>query len=461
MTTATLSRVASGEAVNLTPYQCRMAMIALMSAVVLATLDTTISNTALPRIALDLQTTEASVIWVANAYQIAMIAALLPFASLGESIGYRRVYAWGLLLFTAASLVCGLAESLGWLVGGRVLQGVGAAAIMSVNTAFIRHLYPIERLGKGLSMNALVVAVAFTLGPLLASAILSFANWHWLFLINIPVAALALVLSLRFLPDVSGQGLRFDGQSGVLCAGFLGLLAFSLCSFENGGSVPLAGLSIGACVVCLLGLLKLQRKHPAPILAVDLLRVPVIGLSSLTSICAFATQALAFVSLPFFLQGTLGMSLVSTGLLLTPWPVVVAAMAVVVSPLSDRFSPGILCSSGLLMLSAGMLSLATLAPDAGHGAIVWRLMVCGAGFGLFQAPNMKAIMSNAPADRSGGASGIVAISRLLGQTCGAALVAQCFHLWQQEGPEISLWLGCICAALGCVFSVLRLGNRST
>lgn len=459
MTTATLSRVASGDAVKLTPFQCRMAMMALMSAVVLATLDTTISNTALPRIAVDLQSTEASVIWVANAYQIAMIAALLPFASLGESIGYRRVYVWGLLLFTAASLVCGLAESLAWLVGGRALQGIGAAAIMSVNTAFIRHLYSVERLGKGLSMNALVVAVAFTLGPLLASAILSFATWHWLFLINIPLAALALVLSMGFLPDVSGQGLRFDSQSGLLCAGFLGLLAFSLCSFENRGSVLLAGLSIGACVVCLLGLLKLQRKHPAPILAVDLLRIAVIGLSSLTSICAFATQALAFVSLPFFLQGTLGMSLVSTGLLLTPWPVVVAAMAVVVSPLSDRFSPGVLCSVGLLMLSAGMLSLATLAPDASHGAIVWRLMVCGAGFGLFQAPNMKAIMSNAPADRSGGASGIVAISRLLGQTCGAALVAQCFHVWQQQGPEIALWLGCLCAALGCVFSVLRLGKK--
>jgi DHA2 family multidrug resistance protein-like MFS transporter len=109
-----------------------------------------------------------------------------------------------------------------------------------------------------------------------------------------------------------------------------------------------------------------------------------------------------------------------------------------------------------MMLSAGMWSLATLAPDASHFAIVWRLIVCGAGFGLFQAPNMKAIMSNAPADRSGGASGIVAISRLLGQTCGAALVAQCFHLWQQQGPDIALWLGCICAALGCVFSAMRL-----
>lgn len=447
---------AAPENAEITPFHGRMAMIALMSASVLATLDTSITNTSLPRIAADLQSAEALVIWVANAYQIAMIAALLPFASLGESIGYRKVYLWGLVLFTIASLVCGMSDSLAWLVAGRTIQGIGGAAIMSVSTAFIKHIYPPRRLGRGLSMNALVVAVAFTLGPLIASGILSFATWHMLFLINIPVASLALILSSRFLPHATGKMLKFDRQSALLCAGFLGLLGFGLCSFESQGSLMLPGLAIGGCLVCLLGLLKRQARHLAPILAVDLICRPVIGLSSLTSICAFATQGLAFVSLPFFLQGTLGMSLVSTGFLLTPWPVVVAAMAVVASPLSDRFSPGVLCSVGMMLLSAGMLLLATLAPDASHSALVWRLVLCGAGFGLFQAPNMKAIMGNAPADRSGSASGIVAISRLLGQTLGAALVAQCFHLWQQQGPEIVLWLGCASAGLGCVFSALRL-----
>lgn len=444
------------ESSAITPYQRRMAMLALMSAVILATLDTTISNTALPQMAQELRSPDATIIWIANAYQIAMIAGLLPFASLGESVGYRRVYMLGVLLFTAASFLCGIADSLGWVITGRALQGLGGAAIMSVNTAFIRHIYPIEHLGKGLSLNALVVAVGVTLGPPMASAILSVTNWHWLFLINVPIGLIALPLSRRYLPDVAGGREAFDWVAGLLCAAFLGFLVFAFCSFENGSGQALALVSLIVSATCLVGLLRMQASHPAPMLALDLLRMRVIGFSSATSMCAFATQALAFVSLPFFLQKTQGVSLISTGLLLTAWPVMVATMAVVVTPLSDRLPAGVLCSIGLALLAGGMVSLALATPDTSHVAIALRLVVCGIGFGLFQAPNMKAIMGNAPPHRSGGASGIVAISRLMGQTIGAALVAQCFYLWHQQGPTMALWLGGACAASGVVFSALRL-----
>jgi DHA2 family multidrug resistance protein-like MFS transporter len=440
---------------TLSPFQQRMAMAALMCAVVLATLDTTISNTALPQIARELHTTDAAVIWIANAYQIAMIAALLPLASLGELIGYRRVYVGGVCFFTVASLACGLAPSLAWITAARALQGIGAAAIMGVNTAFIRHIYPPAKLGHGISVNALVVAIGFTLGPPLASTILSVASWHWLFLFNVPIGCIVLPLALHYLPNAAGTRHAFDYGAAALCAAFLGLLAFSFCILGNSADRVDAGLAAIACVACLAALLKKQADHPAPMLAVDLLKKPAIGLSSATAICAFATQSLAFVSLPFFFQGAIGISLVSTGLLLMTWPIVVAVMAILVRPLSDRYPAALLCSTGLLLLGAGMAALATLPPDAGHGAIIVRLAVCGMGFGLFQAPNMKAIMVNAPPHRSGGASGIVAISRLMGQACGAAAVAQCFHLWQQQGPQWALWLGAGTAALGCLFSALR------
>lgn len=444
------------EQCQLDPRQRLFSVIALMTAVILATLDTTISNTALPDIAADLSTSEASVIWVANGYQIAMIAALLPLSSLGESVSYRKVYITGILLFTLASLICGIADTLGLLISGRVLQGTGGAAIMSVNTAFIRHLYPPEKLGKGLSLNALFVAISFTLGPPVTSAVLSFTSWHWLFLLNIPVGLFALLLSIVYLPDAKGLGIKFEKKAALLCAVGLGMLSFSLCYLEGGGNKLLAIMAAAACCICLCSLIRLQSSHPAPILATDLLKKPVIGLSSLTSICAFATQALAFVSLPFFLRSALGVSVVDIGLLLTPWPAVVALMAVVVSPLSDRFSSGMLCSVGLMMLSAGMLSLAMLAPESSHLTIALKLVLCGAGFGLFQAPNLRAIMGNAPRERSGGASGLVGISRLLGQTAGAALVAQSFHLWSEQGPRYALIIGGCFAIAGCVFSALRL-----
>jgi len=439
----------------LTPWQQRMAMAALMCAVVLATLDTTISNTALPQIARELHTTDAAIIWVANAYQIAMIAALLPLASLGESIGYRRVYIGGVLFFTLASLACGLAPSLGAITAARAFQGIGAAAIMGVNTAFIRHIYPAAKLGHGISVNAMVVAIGFTLGPPLASAILSVASWHWLFLFNVPVGCIVIPMAFKFLPDAVGTRHAFDMGAAALCAAFLGLLAFSFCILGNSGGQAGAALAAFVCVLCLAGLLKRQARHPAPMLALDLLRRSAIGLSAATSVCAFATQSLAFVALPFFFQNTVGVSLVSTGLLLMTWPIVVAAMAILVRPLSERHSPALLCSAGLAVLAAGMAALATLTAQSSHGAIIARLLVCGMGFGLFQAPNMKAIMVNAPPHRSGGASGIVAMSRLMGQACGAAAVAQCFHLWQGQGPHAALWLGSAAAALGCLVSALR------
>jgi DHA2 family multidrug resistance protein-like MFS transporter len=455
VTTSASPEPTSSEA-EIPAHTRRMCMTALMSSAILAALDTTIANTALPRIAVDLGASEAAIIWIANAYQIAMIATLLPFAALGESIGYRKVYVAGLVIFAAASALCGAASALSALIAGRVLQGIGAAAIMSVIAAFIRHIYPPRMLGRGLGTHALIVAIGFTLGPVVASAVLTVASWHWLFLINVPVAILSIALSVRYLPDVSGGQHRFEAMPAALCTAVLGLFTLGLCSVENGGGVALALVSVALAGLCLLALLRVQRGHPAPMLPIDLLKVRTIRLSSLTSICAFVTQSLALVSLPFLFQGAMGFSVIRTGLLLAAWPLVVALMTVGVAPLSDRHSSGVLCSAGLLVLAAGMLTLAAMPQDAAATSVALRLAICGIGFGLFQAPNMREIMSKASATRGGGASAVVAISRLLGQTCGAALVAQCFHWWHVAGPVMALWLGAGCALLGCIFSAMRL-----
>lgn len=438
--------------------------VALMSAASLAALDTTIANTALPQIAASLRSSEATIIWVASAYQIAMIAALLPFAALGESIGFRKVFVGGLIVFACASAICGAATTLPMVVGGRAMQGIGAAAIMSVTAAFIRHIHPPDMLGRGVGMNALFVAIGFTLGPVIASAVLTATSWHWLFFINVPLALLSIGLALRYLPDAAGDRHQFEVVSATLCASFLALLTLGLCSAENGGGAGFAIALVTLAGLCLALLLRKQRGHPAPMLAVDLMSIRVVRLSSLTAICAFTTQSLALVSLPFFLQRSLGVSVVGTGLLLAAWSCVVALMALVAAPLSDRgkFSPGVLCGVGLLALAVGMCALATMPHDTTGVGVALRLALCGTGFGLFQAPNMREIMSKAPANRSGGASGLVAISRLMGQTCGAALVAQCFHWWKAAGPVMALWLGGCCALLGGVFSVMRLhGNHSS
>lgn len=431
------------------------ALIALSLAVAMANLDTAITNTALPTIGSSIGADPASVIWVVNAYQLAMVATLLPFASLGEIVGHRRIYIAGLILFTASSLACGIAGSLPALAAARALQGIGAAAIMSVNTALIRFAYPARLLGRGVGLNALVVAVSFTVGPTVASAILSVTSWHWLFLINVPIGLLSVALAVRTLPITDRARHDFDVVAALLCAGCFALLILGLGTVAHDGLSPTIMTEWIVAAVFGYALLKRQAHHPAPLLAADLFRRPVFSLSAATSVCSFATQGLAFVSLPFFLQAGLGHSQVDTGFLMTPWPVVVAIMAPVAGRLADRYPAGILGTIGLFILCIGMASLAMLPPAPSTFDIVWRMMMCGAGFGFFQAPNLKALMGSAPAERSGGASGIVATARLLGQTLGAALVALCFHVSGAGGPIAALWAGSAFALAGTVISCLR------
>jgi len=434
----------------------RRAMATVMLAVALATLDTAIANTALPTIASDLHAAPAASIWIINAYQLALVATVLPLAALGDIIGHRRVYTSGLAIFTVASLACALAPTLATLAAARVLQGLGASAIMSVNTALIRFLYPPHRLGRGLGMNALVVGVSFAVGPTIASLILATATWPWLFAINVPLGLVALGVALSSLPQTAQGKHAFDPVAALLNVVAFAALILALGEAAQRG--PGIVVLISAALALLFGGLLMRRElgHPAPMLPLDLFRRPVFALSAVTAVCSFAAQGLAFVSLPFYFEDVLMRSQVATGFLMTPWPVVVAAAAPIAGRLSDRYPPGLLGGIGLAILSAGMASLALMPAHPTVIDISVRMAVCGAGFGFFQSPNLRAIMSSAPPERSGGASGTIAVVRLLGQTTGAALVALCFGISGRHGPTLALTLGAIFAGAAAVASGLRL-----
>src|SRR3979490_2432558 len=205
------------------PAQRRvLAATALFAALAMASLDTAIANVALPAIAADLHVDPADVIWVVNVYQIVLVATLLPLAALGEIVGHQRIYLAGLLLFTLASLACACAWSLPSLLTARVLQGLGASGIMSVNTALVRFIYPGRMQGRGFGHNAMVVATAFTLGPTIASGILALGQWPWLFAVNIPFGLVAIPIGLKTLPHTPRAAHAFDFPGALLTAGSAG-----------------------------------------------------------------------------------------------------------------------------------------------------------------------------------------------------------------------------------------------
>ncbi|MHB8884060.1 MAG: MFS transporter [Methylovirgula sp.] len=424
--------------------------------VALATLDAAIANTALPTIATDLHARAADSIWVVNAYQLAVMISLLPFASLGEIFGYRRVYIFGLVLFTASSLVCALAWSLPSLAVARALQGLGASGVMSVNTALVRFIYPPRRLGRAVGLMALVVAVAAAIGPTVASGVLAVATWPWLFAVNVPFGIVAAVLAIMSLAHTPRSPHRFDWVSAILNAVTFSLLILSIGEAAHEASRGLVIVEFSAAMLFGAVFVWRQTALPAPMLPVDLFARPVFALSSLTSACSYACQGAAFVALPFYFQDVLGRSQVATGLLMTPWPMAVALTAPLAGRLSERYAVGLLGGLGLVVLSIGMICLTLMPPAPSVFEISWRMALCGAGFGFFQSPNLKALMGSAPPERSGGASGIIATSRLLGQTVGAALVALCLGLLATRGTVVALGVGAGFAVVASIASFFRL-----
>jgi MFS transporter, DHA2 family, multidrug resistance protein len=430
-------------------------VLAIWLAIAMAVLDSSIANIALPTIAAELDTPAAVSIWIINAYQLAITALLLPLAALGDRIGYRRVYLPGLGIFILGSIACALASSLETLIAARMFQGIGAAAIMSMNAALVRATYPQSMLGKGIGYNALVLSISAASGPTIAALILSVASWSWLFLINVPIGLASLFIGLRALPHSTGHGGRPNYVSALLSAVALSTLVFGVETLARGEvrtGVPLllTGLLAGVLLV------RRDWTRPAPLLPLDLLRIPLFSLSIATSIITFAAQMLAFVTLPFMLQGVLDRSVMETGLLLTLWPLAVGVTAPLAGRLADRYPAGLLGGIGLAVFAIGLLSLSMLGDSPDNADILWRMALCGAGFGFFQSPNNRTIVTAAPRARSGAAGGMLATARLLGQTTGAVAVAAGFHWMGLASGPMLLRAGAAAALIAAVISLLRL-----
>jgi DHA2 family multidrug resistance protein-like MFS transporter len=432
------------------------AILTIALGIVMAVMDGAIANVALPTIAQDLHSSPAFSIWIVNGYQLAITISLLPLASLGEIIGYRRVYLAGLLLFTVASLFCALSHTLVLLTIARVVQGFGAAGIMSVNSALVRFTYPHRMLGRGIGYNAMIVAVSAAVGPTIAAGILATVSWPYLFAVNIPFGIAAVVIGMRALPHSFRSPHPFDWQSALMSAITFGLGIAAVDSAGH-GEAPLFYVSEGviAAIACLL-LIRRQLAAASPLLPIDLLRIPIFTLSICTSIASFCAQMAALVALPFYLADQFGYSAVEIGLLITPWPIAVGIVAPIAGRLVDRYPAGLLGGIGLLLFAAGLATLAFLPAHPAMLDVVWRMALTGAGFGLFQSPNNRTMIAAAPRERSGGASGMLGTARLLGQTIGASLVALLLARYPEDGTRLALLVGVGVAVFGAAVSTLRL-----
>ncbi len=378
-----------------------LAILAVMFAVGMAVLDGVIINIALPTICDGLAISASESIWIINGYQIAIIISLIPFSVLGDMVGYRKVYIPGLCLFTIMSIGCALSWSLESLVACRVLQGFGASAVMSINTSLVRLIYPKRMLGRGMGFNSTVVSVSSVAGPTIAAALLSVAEWPILFAVNFPIALVAIILGYRYLPHNP----------------------------------------------------TLRKSFTLPF---DLFKIPIFRLSVFTSILSFVAQMSTMVAMPFILQRQFGYTTLEIGAIITAWPIVNLCATPIAGILVDRYHAGILGCVGLVALSIGMGLLAFLPEEPSTWDIMFRLAICGFGFGFFQSPNNNIIITSAPLERSGSASGMMATSRLTGQLMGAGAVAVLFHIVPEDNLTNILFIGAVFSTLAMILSFSRL-----
>lgn len=432
------------------------AMAAVWLAVVMAVLDSVIANIALPTIAAEVGAAPAQSVWVINAYQIAVVMLLLPLAALGEIVGYRRVYAVGLIVFVVASVGCLASDSLGALTVWRFIQGAGGSAIMAINGALIRLIWPHRLLSRGIGWNATIVATTAAAGPTVAAALLSIGTWRWLFAINVPIGFAALLIGLRFLPLSELSRRRFDWVSGILSAIALGALFLAVSDVTGGhvGTRTLADLAIGLAAGT--AVIMLSWRLADPLIPLDLMRVPLLLRSYGTSLFGFAAQMIGLVALPFYLGHRFGFSHVTVGLVITAMPIGTMIAAPLSARLLSRISAAWLGAGGLVLLAAAYFALAGLSGEILIAVTMWLV---GFGFGLMQTPNNRVMLGEAPWRRSGAAAGMLAMSRLTGQTFGAIVAALCFRVWGTSSAAPFL-VAAVFGLIAAAFSATRSGKSA-
>jgi DHA2 family multidrug resistance protein-like MFS transporter len=440
---------------GITGSRLYFAVIPLLLAAGICSLDAGIANVALPSISATLHATPADCVWIVNAFQLPMAMAILPVTSLGDRIGFRRIYMSGLFVFTLASFFCAISHTLDQLIAARILQGIGAAGISGVNTALVKQIYPPRLLGRGVSINSCVVAFSAIAGPSVAGLILSFAQWPWLFMVNVPVGIAAFIASYLALPRETPAKAPYDFVSAILNAASVGLIMLAVERLGHGaGFSVLTVAQAGVAIICAVALVRREKERARPMLPVDLLRKPKFLLAVLTSMASFSAQGLALVSMPFMLHA-MGYGAVSMGKAITPWPIAIICAAPVAGILTDRYKASVLSGIGLLILAAGLAALAAMPDHATLFSIGWRMAICGAGFAFFQAPNNKSILSQVPPGRTGNGSGMISMARISGQILGATLTALILMIAPNHVGSVALYVATAFALTAASVSFIR------
>jgi EmrB/QacA subfamily drug resistance transporter len=400
-------------------------LVAVSFGLFMIMLDNTVVNVALPSIRADLGISISELEWVVNAYALTFGVLLLTGGKLADLLGRRRIFIAGLVIFTAASLWCGLADSAGSLIAARSVQGVGAALLNPATLSIITATFPPRQRGTAIGIWAGVSALALAIGPMVGGILTERISWSWIFFVNIPVGILAILAARLFVDETKDTSREQRLDLPGLATSAVGLFALTYALIETNthawGSARVLGL-LGIAVVALAAFVVLELRQRVPMLDLSLFRNPTFtGANAAMGLVGLAMFGVFFYN-SLFIQNILGYSAIETGATFLPMTVLIILIAPVAGRLTDRVGPRWLMGAGLTLLTVSLLLFGTLDESSTFWAILPGLVVGGVGMGITMAPTTTAAMSSVPVDKAGVGSAVINSMRQVGGSLGIAVM---------------------------------------
>jgi EmrB/QacA subfamily drug resistance transporter len=457
-----------------------MALYVLCSGVLMIVLDTTIVNVALPSIREDLHFTETSLVWVVNAYMLTFGGFLLLGGRLGDLYGHRRFFLLGLILFTAASLGCGLAQSQHVLIAARAIQGIGGAVVTAVALSLIMDLFTEtgER-AKAMGIYGFVCSAGGSIGVLLGGFLTTTLNWHWIFLVNLPIGAGVYVACLRLLPHLPGtaSGTRLDIGGAITITASLMLAVYAIVNGHEAGWRSTETIAILAAAVALLAaFLVIESRVKAPLMPLALFKLRNVATANIAAVLWAAAMFAWFFISALYLQLVLGYNAMQVGLSFLPANIIMAAFSLGLSAkIVMKFGWRRPLALGLLCAAAGLAWFARAPLDGNFWIdVLPGMALLGIGAGIAFNPLLLGAMSDVTPSDSGLASGVVNTAFMMGGSLGLAVLAslaagQTDAALTQGATEIAALnagyrlafaVGAICAAVAGIVGGAFMRTRS-
>lgn len=409
----------------------KWALASLSLSILLSSLGTSIANVALPTLTHAFNASFQDVQWVVLAYLLAITSLIVGVGRFGDMMGRRRLMLAGLFLFTAASVLCGVAPTLWLLIAARAAQGLGAAIMMALALAFVGETVPKHKTGSAMGLLGTMSAVGTALGPTLGGILIASLGWRAIFLVNLPLGLLAFLFAYRHLPAdrqrPTPDRARFDSLGMLLLA--LTLAAYAIAMTMGRGSFGLlnaALMLIAVCGVCLFVLA--EARSASPLIRLSVFRNPVLSAGFAMSGVVTTVMMTTLVVGPFYLSGALALDVAHVGLVMSCGPIVAALVGVPAGRLVDRFGAQGMTTVGLVGMTFGSVILSMLPATSGIVGYIVPIVTLTAGYALFQAANNTAVMTNIRADQRGVVSGLLNLSRNLGLITGASAMGAVFAL---------------------------------